>query len=318
MGLPVDCGAPAIEFGDGYVCMTPTFKFSVTDPSGVDWTTVNVRIYGCNEECLYRAEDLVAYTNTETGEVTLDGCHLDCSDGNDIDLYVFSGTSYTGDGPCDMNGNCGEYRRCTYVVDAVAPSVSWTSTTDRPIVITISDAKSGVDWESFQFVEDGVVICEGLSCTDDAVEINTETGKVTYDPETGGAEIEIRVNDMTGCNLAVKTFDVGYTAADVLTFENPHNYPNPFDPSDGSITWIDPGMSKNCYLTVKIYDFAGEFVTELQNAKWTTTSQKIEWDGTTDGGTEVANGTYLCYLYANCDGSTKTAVIKITVLREDE
>ena len=217
-----------------------------------------------------------------------------------------------------MGGICGEYRRCTYVVDGVVPTINWTSTTERPIVITISDARSGVDWESLEFYEDGDLMCSGTECTEEPYNLNTETGKMMYEPETGGVEVEIRVNDMTGCNLAVKTFTVGYTKDDPLVFENPHNYPNPFDPSDGGVTYIVPGLSKDCYLTVKIYDFAGEFVAELQNSKPTTTSAEISWDGTTDDGTEVANGTYLCYLYANCDGSTKTAVIKITVLREDE
>lgn len=316
--LPSDCQGPSVTFADGYVCKNPTYEFWVTDPAGVDWSTVNVRIYGCGEECWFWAEDLEDYIDTETGKVTINGCHLDCSDGNEVEIYVFSGTNYTGDGPHDMNGNYGKYRRCSFVVDFKTPTISATSLSERPIVFTITDARSGVDWESFQFIEDGVVICEGLSCTDDAVEINTETGKVTYDPESGGTEIEIRVNDMTGCNLLVKTYDVGYTPSDPLVFTDPHNYPNPFDPSDGSNTYIDPGLSKSCYVTVKIYDFAGEMVRELQNSKWTNTSTKIAWDGTTDDGTEVANGTYLCYVYANCDGSTKTAVIKITVLREDE
>jgi hypothetical protein len=203
------------------------------------------------------------------------------------------------------------------VVDYKTPSISATSLDERPVVFTISDARSGVDWESFQFYEDGVLICDGTECTDEAVEINTETGKVTYDPESGGADIEIRVNDMTGCNLLVKTYEVGFTSEDPLAFDEPHNYANPFDPRDGGVTHIDPGLSKDCYVTVKIYDFAGELVKELQNHKWTSTSKKIAWDGTTDGGTEVANGTYLCYIYASCDGSTKTAVIKITVLKED-
>jgi len=106
---------------------------------------------------------------------------------------------------------------------------------------------------------------------------------------------------------------------DALVFINPHNFANPFDPC-GSVggTWIGPGLSKDCYVTIKIYDFAGEFVKELQANKWTDTDDKIFWDGTTEGGTPVANGTYLCYIYASCDGSTKTAVVKITVLKEDK
>jgi hypothetical protein len=218
-----------------------------------------------------------------------------------------------------MNGNCGEYRRCTYVVDAYVPSISVGSTDERPVVITISDARSGVDWSTLEFYEDGVLMCSGTDCTSDPYNLSTETGKMMYEPDAGGVDVEIRVNDMTGCNLAFKTFKVGYTSEDVLVFINPHNYPNPFDPgSANSGTWIVPGLSKDCYVTMKIYDFAGELVAELQNQQWTDTDDEIYWDGTTEGGTEVANGTYLCYIYASCDGSTKTAVVKITVLRENE
>jgi hypothetical protein len=44
----------------------------------------------------------------------------------------------------------------------------------------------------------------------------------------------------------------------------------------------------------------------------------ISWDGRTEGGTKAGNGTYLCYLHAKDDsGNTKTAVIKITVLKKE-
>ena len=314
--LPVDCEGPAVEFAGDYVCKNPTIVFWVTDPAGVDWTTVNAYVTGCNEACYYYAPDLTDNVDTETGKVTLEGCNFDCSDGNEIELYVFSGTSYTGDGPCDINDNCGKYRRCSFVVDAYAPSISVGSTDDRPIMITITDAKSGVDWSTLMFYEDGLLICEGLVCTDEGITIDVDAGKIMYEPEEGGLDVEIRINDMTGCNLATKTFE---TQGGVLILDKPHNYPNPFDPAKDGVTNIDPGLSMSSYLTVKIYDFAGEFVKELQKDQWTGSNTLLYWDGTTDDGTQVANGTYLCYLHArDVNGGTKTAVIKITVLEQDE
>jgi hypothetical protein len=313
--LPFDCAGPTVTFEDGYVCMNPTIEFWVTDPAGVDWTTVNARLYGCNEECWFRADDLGQYTDEATGKVTLSGCHFDCSDGNEIELYVFDGTSYTGDGPCDVNGNCGKYRRCSFVVDAKAPSISVSAYDERPIKITITDARSGVDWETLEFYEDG----EDITCD---CTVDTETGVITYDAdEAGGFEVEIRINDMTGCNLAVKTFDVRAWSELALGFGlRPHNEPNPFNPDVDGPTKIVPMLNKCAYLTVKIYDFAGEFVRDLTNgAVWKCTDNYLTWDGTTDSGTEVANGTYLCYVHARDEmGQIKTAVIKITVLRADE
>jgi len=310
--IPSDCEGPTVTFADGYVCKNPTIEFWVTDPAGVDWTTVNVYINGCGEYCYFLAEDLGDQVDQETGKVTIGGCNLECSDGQTVGVYVYSGTSYTGNGPWDLNGNYGKYRYCSFVVDAVKPSISVSALDERPIRITITDARSGVDWETLEFYEDGDLVEE--------VDLDTETGVITYEPESGGIEVEIRVNDMTGCNLASKTFKVDYTGDDVLTFEDPHNYPNPFDPGAGnSNTTIDPGLSKDCYVTVKIYDFAGEFVTTIVSNQYVSTSEKLYWDGTTDGGTAVANGTYLCYIKAkDSAGATKTAVIKITVLKEDK
>jgi len=326
MGLPVDCGAPAVKFADEYVCKNPTFVFWVIDPAGVDWTTVNAWITGCSEECYYPYSSLMDYVDTETGKVTLSGCNIDCNDGNQVWLYVHGDNtsdwedhiySGTAPGPADLAGNyLPSFAVCTYVVDAYAPSISVGSTDERPIVITITDARSGVDWSTLQFYEDGLLICEGLECVDERIEIDVDAGKIMYEPEEGGIDVEIRINDMTGCNLATKTFE---TQGGVLILDKPHNYPNPFDPRIDGSTAIDPGLGKSSYLTVKIYDFAGEFVKELQKDEWTGSSTLLYWDGTTDDGTPVANGTYLCYLHArDTNGGTKTAVIKITVLKEDK
>jgi hypothetical protein len=253
--LPVDCAGPAVRFGDQYVCKNPTIELWITDPAGVDWTSVNVYITGCNESCYFLADDLGPYINTETGKITLSGCNLDCSDGNSIGVYVYSGTNYTGDGPKDVNGNHGKYRYCSFVVDAYPPVISGVRT-GNSYEITITDAKSGVDWSSVKFYEDGVLLCEGLDCTDESVVFDTINGTISYNPGASGKEITITVTDKAGCNVATKVFT---TEEDVLTFGTPHNSPNPFDPNDEN-TYIYPDLSKSAYVTIKIYDFAGEFV----------------------------------------------------------
>jgi hypothetical protein len=319
--MPTDCEGPTVKFDDGYVCKNPTIEFWVTDPAGVDWSSVNVYISGCSEDCFFYAEDVGDYVDTETGLVSIDGCHLDCSDGNEINVYVYSGTSYTGNGPKDVNGNYGKYRQCSFVVDAGMPSVSVGAKDERPIEITISDSRSGVDWTSLEFYEDGVLICSGLECMDETVNLDTIAGKLYYDADdAGGFEVEIRVNDMTGCNLRVYSFDVDSDAGLSLAFgDKPHNEPNPFDPSEGT-TSIKPKLNKGAYVTIKIYDFAGEFVRNLTDgAVWLPAGNGVPWDGKTDGGTTVANGTYLCYVHARDEqGQVKTQVIKITVLKQDK
>jgi hypothetical protein len=311
-----DCQGPAVSFYTGYVTQNPTIKFTVTDPSGVDWATVNARVYGCNEECYYAAPALKNHVDTETGEVTLDGCNLDCSDGQEVEVWVYSGTNYTGMGPADLTGNyLPQYAKCSFVVDAVAPSISVSSTSLRPIKICISDSKSGVDWSTLEFYEDTLLICEGLGCVmDSLVSLDTTKACIEYTPSAGRRLVEIRVRDNAG-NLAVYSF---YSEELELSIDNPHNYPNPFDPREVS-THIVLGLSKSAYVTVKIYDFAGEYVTTLQQDIYTVRTKELSWNGTTEDGTKVANGTYLCHIKARDDkGAVKTAVIKITVKKEDK
>ncbi|HEX7401565.1 MAG TPA: hypothetical protein VF369_05240, partial [candidate division Zixibacteria bacterium] len=175
--------------------------------------------------------------------------------------------------------------------------------------------KSGVDWSTVQFYEDGVLLCEGFDCTDESVVFDTINGTIWYTPGASGKDITITVTDKAGCNVATKSFT---TEEDVLSFVNPHNFPNPFDPNSGG-TWIYPGLSKSAYVTIKIYDFAGEFVKTICTDEGIGVDGYEAWDGKTDGGTTVGNGTYLCYIHARDEsGGTKTAVIKITVLKQDK
>jgi len=251
--------------------------------------------------------------------VTLEDCILDCSDGAVVDVWVYSGSSYTGSGPADLIGNYApNYYRCSYEVDAglpqFSPSCGSIDRSQRPIKICIIDGKSGVDWPSLEFYAESETLCFGSECQDTSVTVNTTEGCIYYEAGAGSKHVEIRIKDQAG-NQSICTFE---TEEENLFFTNPHNYPNPFDPSELS-TYIDLGLSKSAYVTVKIYDFAGEFVRELQNNKFTGISTAIYWDGKTDDGTEVANGTYLCYIHARDDiGKIKTAVIKITVLKKDE
>jgi len=310
-----NCLEPTVKFENEYVCKNPTIKFWVTDPDGVDWSKLNVYVDGCGEYCSYFASDLTNHINTSTGLVTLDDCNLDCYDGQVISTYVYSGTSKTGTGPCDLLGNCGTYRLWSFVVDEYPPDISVGSTADRPILITITDDKSGVDWSSVMFYEDGVLLCEGFDCTSDLVVFDTINGTISYTPEAFGKDITIKVTDKTGCNVATAYFT---TEEDFLSFGNPHNSPNPFDPNSEE-TWIYPELSKSAYVTIKIYDFAGEFVRKICDNEWMNAGSYRVWDGKTDGGTTVGNGTYLCYIHARDEsGRTKTAVIKITVLKQDE
>lgn len=331
----VDATVPDVKWSSSYVLgKKPAFTFFITDDeSGVDKDAIWIDIYDADESTQpYDKDLLLTIYPDRVDEFWVDDTTLvvyltEPCDGEYMHVVIYDG-NYTlvsveneshvreyDRGVRDCVGNMASAEHSVFPFDRAGPTITWTPVSERPIWITITDAMSGVDWSTLKFYEDGLLICEGLECTDEAVVIDATSGVIKYTPSTGRIHVEIQIRDNAG-NLTTESFEVDYTAEDELVLVNPHNFANPFDPRDG--TWIVPGLSKDCYVTIKIYDFAGEFVKELQANKWTDTDDKIFWDGTTEGGTTVANGTYLCYIYASCDGSTKTAVVKITVLKEDK
>ena len=217
-----------------------------------------------------------------------------------------------------MAGNYApSYYKCSFVVDAhgpvFSPSCGSINKSLRPIVIGITDARSGIDWCTLEFFEDSLLLCEGLECGDTTVVIDTVKGRIEYMPPAGMRHVEIYIRDHAG-NLSTCSF---YTEEEELSFRNPYNYPNPFDPRETRTT-IMTQSTKSAYVTVKIFDFAGEHVTTLWKDKWVGTYTALYWDGRTEDGTDVADGTYLCHIKArDNNGSVKTAVIKITVLKKD-
>jgi hypothetical protein len=319
-----DCLPPGVKFVGEYVTKNPTVKIVLKDDNvGIDWNTVNVDLFQRDypyKQCTFTAADIANF-NMRHGDTVIVSCIMDLTNGKTLIAYVYAekisgtGTSPSyGRGPADLSSNyMPKWQECIYQVDAGPPSIIVINLSERPIQICFSDSGSGIDWSTLEFYEDSVLICLGLACMDTNVHLDTVTGCMAYEPGAGRKYVEIRVKDHAG-NWIIYTF---WTEEQNLFFTNPHNYPNPFDPSELS-TYIDLGLSKSAHVTVKIYDFAGEFVRELQ--KDVGISTPILWDGKTDDGTEVANGTYLCYIHARDDDSGKieTAVIKITVLKKDK
>ena len=321
-----DCEAPGVEFTAGYVGANPEVQLAVRDDGeGVDWNTVYIDFYQ-RKEGQYDNRQYKACTFTptviadyRTGDVVTLSCNMDLENNTSLAVYVFSEKfqdaviypSY-GKGPADLAGNyLPKWQECIYPVDAVAPSIKVISTSSRPIEICITDSKSGVDWSTLMVYEDSLLICEGLGCQDSTVNLDTATGCLEYMPPAGRLHVDIYVKDFAG-NQLTYTF---YTEEEELSFKNPHNYPNPFDPG---ITTIVLGLSKSAEVTAKIYDFAGEYVTTLCKDKSVGISETLSWNGATEDGTPLADGTYLCHLKArDGKGAVKTAVIKITVLKKD-
>ena len=88
------------------------------------------------------------------------------------------------------------------------------------------------------------------------------------------------------------------------------NYPNPFNPE----TWIPYRLAEDAFVTLIIYDGAGQVVRTLDvghriAAVYESRSKAIYWDGRNDVGERVASGVYFYHLSAGDYSATRRMVI---------
>ena len=90
------------------------------------------------------------------------------------------------------------------------------------------------------------------------------------------------------------------------------NYPNPFNPE----TWIPYRLAEDAFVTLTIYDGAGQVVRTLDvghqiAAVYENRSKAIYWDGRNGLGEQVASGVYFYHLSAGVYSATrKMAILK--------
>ena len=88
------------------------------------------------------------------------------------------------------------------------------------------------------------------------------------------------------------------------------NYPNPFNPE----TWIPYRLAEDAFVTLIIYDTAGQVVRTLEvghriASAYESQSKAIYWDGKNDFGEQVASGVYFYTLTAGDFSATRRMVI---------
>jgi hypothetical protein len=72
-------------------------------------------------------------------------------------------------------------------------------------------------------------------------------------------------------------------------FELKQNYPNPFNPT----TTIEVALPQNEFVTLAIYNSAGQIVKTIVSQNLTAGVYKFVWDGTNNAGMRVASGMYI-------------------------
>jgi hypothetical protein len=92
-----------------------------------------------------------------------------------------------------------------------------------------------------------------------------------------------------------------------LAFRLQQNYPNPFNPE----TAIRYQLPEATHISLKVYNFSGQFVRALFEGEQSPGSHSVVWDGMDDLGQNVASGVYLIQMTAGIF----TASQKITLMR---
>ena len=102
-----------------------------------------------------------------------------------------------------------------------------------------------------------------------------------------------------------------------MTLTEAYGYPNPFNPTVGGDMAINFAVSKTSDVTIKVYDFAGEYVTTLvSNEQMDPSSPTIMWGGTASDGTKLANGAYIVRVVASDGQRTEEANLKVVIWRD--
>jgi immune inhibitor A len=103
--------------------------------------------------------------------------------------------------------------------------------------------------------------------------------------------------DTMTCDFLVSPADVRneYEANLPTRCQLKQNYPNPFNPQ----TEIEYYVSKSGQVSLEIFNALGQKVRTLLNREQERGAHLAEWDGTNDGGAQVANGIYFYRLKAD-------------------
>jgi len=196
-----------------------------------------------------------------------------------------------------------------YMVDATPPEsdiLTSLSAETMQIKLTADCISDPIDPSTIVITEDGEEVEESHWT------YNEDTCILIYSPTPGGVDVVVKYEDSVG-NVATLTFG---TEGKVLTFTDPHNYPNPFDPEVDGSTSVVGYLSKTCHVTARVFDFAGNHVVTLvEDEVMTHELNSVTWAGADQDGNPVANGVYFCYVEADDGSKVTTAVVKIAVLR---
>lgn len=256
------------------------------------------------------------------------GLDLDLGDGEEVavaaDCWFDSDSQerhFYEKGVMDQARNSGSrYVEQRFVVDMMPPVCTFNlpgatvdPSGDMLIDVSLVDTGSGLATGSAKITVKGPD-GEELDVTDETVSGDRITAKLEGPLEAGDYVITVEGADKLG-HECVTTKTVRVEAA-ILTLTEAYGYPNPFNPAGGDMT-IHFSVSKTSDVTIKVYDFAGEYVTTVvSNERMDPSSPAIMWGGTASDGTELANGAYIVRVVASDGARTEKANLKVVIWRD--
>ena len=303
VGLPIVAGGRTHDIQDGDIIEVTLYSQKRIEHID-DWTE------GC--------EVGIVIDPNVYGDIpdTLVMAYLDCYYDRGSGLHVYERGIY------DWAGNSGSaYVEQRFIVDMAAPTASLVSPASGEVApgedfdFTVEfDDPAGVHSVSAKLVgPNGMEI-------EDGVEINVAgdksslTGTVIGGLDSGNYTVEVDVQDAAG---NVGTVMIPITVeAQALMLSDTYVAPNPSNPDEYDAQ-IHFNVSRHADITIKVYDFAGEFVgTVLSGAQYGQGTWNVPWSGQAADGTPLANGAYLIRVEAEDGSARKTATIKAVIWRE--
>ena len=158
-----------------------------------------------------------------------------------------------------------------------------------------------------------------MSCTDIGLAVASDDGSV-YAWKTGTLSVGLStplpmpwpqyMHDAQNTGLDESTPSGFPISQSFFPTERAYNWPNPVGRDAGFKTHIRYFVGTDAIVHVKIFDIAGDLVTELQGQASGGIDNEVEWDVS-----NIQSGIYLAHIDAQGSGGSGSAIIKIAVVK---
>jgi hypothetical protein len=199
----------------------------------------------------------------------------------------------------------------TVEFDVIPPVITIISPQDGARIIetkptisaSYSDNLAGVNEKSVKLDVDGQAVTAQAT-------INQVTYTPTADLSLGRHTVKLEVADNDDNKASITwSFIVEMDSAVIM---NPRNYPNPF-PSNTTVAFT---LTQQSQVTIRIFDFSGRLVKTLgDNEIMEAGNQKIEWNGKSEDGDDLARGVYFGVIIMKTELEPQRAVLKMALTR---